>query len=195
MDFKSTDTSHQQLGVFFSSKLKAQLFSFSMDQVKILLYFKATNLIMRFFIYLITTLLFTASCKNNESDPLVDQVAAFKQLQEQTLDIHNEAMQLGVLMDLSMAVEERKKTEYLSDEMIRKLDAAQIELGNAHDAMMDWMKEYSTNFPFEAEPPTSKEALDEKMPILESSFEQIKHIQEQTDKVIKYTEQLLNKTA
>lgn len=151
---------------------------------------------MRHIIYLIAILLFATSCKSNEGDPVENQMSEFGQLQEQTLDIHDETMdELGVLMDLSIEVEERQKTENLPKETMEELEAAKIDLDNAYDAMMDWMKDYSTNFPFEAAAPETKEELEKQMPVLQDSFNAMKSIKSQTEKAIDDARELLERTA
>jgi hypothetical protein len=167
-----------------------------MGKVKIVSYFKATNLIMRYAIYLIAIILFTSSCKSNEGDPAENQMSEFGQLQEQTLDLHDETMdKMGTLMDLSMEVEERMKSENLSEEMIGKLEAAKIEMDNTHGAMMDWMKDYSTKFPFEADAPETEAELEQQMPVLQNLSNDIKSVKSQTEKAIDDAKELLERTA
>jgi PBP1b-binding outer membrane lipoprotein LpoB len=151
---------------------------------------------MKNIIYLFVVSVLLTSCKNVEQNYEEEQIAQFDSLTEQTLEVHDDVMaEMGTLMDLSLAIDEQLKSEGIGADTTSKLTEVKTELDNTHDAMMDWMKEYSTKFPYEAESPSSIKALNEKMPILEGSYEKIKEIQEQTDKVIADAEQLLTKTA
>jgi hypothetical protein len=142
--------------------------------------------------YLIAMILFISSCKSNKGDQVENQMSEFGQLQEQTIDIHDEAMeQMGTIMDLSMEIKERKKIENLSEEMISELDAATIEMDNAYEAMMDWMKDYSTKFPFEADAPETAVELEKQMPVLQDLFNDIKSIKLQTEKALEDARDLL----
>jgi len=143
--------------------------------------------------YLFALLLILTSCKNEKESELDAEMASFDELTEQTIAVHDEVMpEMGHLMDLSMEIDETLKNADVSDAQSEELLDSQIQLENAHDAMMDWMKGYSTEFPYEAETPSTKEELDQKMMILEKSFENIKTVKSQTEEAIANAQHLLN---
>lgn len=145
-------------------------------------------------IYILVLAVVVAACKNEDKDTVMEQDVHFKDLQEQTLELHDEVMaEMGTVMDLSMAIDIQLDSEEISEEQVAALRAAQVELDLAQNAMMDWMKSYSITFPYEEDQKT-EESVEEKMPLLKDYYEQIKQIQEQTDKAIVEAEELLKES-
>ncbi len=147
---------------------------------------------MKNYIYLVALFVIVVSCKNVAEDPLEEEIASFDQLTEQTIEVHDEVMpEMGRLMDLSVEIDSKLENAELSDDQVQKLFDAQVELDEAHDAMMDWMKDYSEKFPYEADPPSTIEELEEKMPVLQASYEEIKKVKNNTQAAIQNAEELL----
>ncbi|KQC32448.1 hypothetical protein AAU57_03205 [Nonlabens sp. YIK11] len=147
---------------------------------------------MKKIIYLFAIVMIAFSCKNVAEDPLEEEIASFDQLTEQTMEVHDEVMpEMGRLMDLSIEIDSKMEDAALSDAQVEQLFDAQVELDEAHDAMMDWMKDYSEKFPYEAETPSTVEELENQLPMIKSSLESIKKVQSDTQAAIKNAEELL----
>ncbi len=147
----------------------------------------------KYTIYLLFIFTFLISCKQEKTDPISSRIAAFEELTEKTLETHDEVMaDMGTVMDLSIAIDEHLRKESIPELTVAELTEAKFQLDEAHAAMMDWMKDYSTQFPYEAETPATAEVLDDKMPVLQESFESIKAVKEQTYEAIAIAELLLS---
>ncbi|BAO54935.1 hypothetical protein [Nonlabens marinus] len=147
----------------------------------------------KYTIHLLLICVLLLSCKQEKADPTSARIEAFENLTEKTIETHDEVMaDMGTLMDLSMAIDEHLRKENVPKSTAAQLTEAKTQLDEAHAAMMDWMKDYSTKFPYEAKAPTTEEDLDEKMPILQESYEGIQAVKEQTYEAIAIAEQLLS---
>lgn len=125
------------------------------------------------------------------------QTAEFDRLTEKTIAVHDELMEeMGTIMDLSMEIDTRLNSESVEEDyMTDRLTAAKESLNNAHDGMMDWMKNYSENFPYEAESPSTTLEFEEKMPLLESYYLDIQDLKKETNQAIKEGEEVLEATS
>lgn len=150
---------------------------------------------MKYTLYLLAVVLFISSCKNEESNQIDNLSAEFDQLTEQTIEVHDDVMpKMGDLMELSTLIDERSQKEEISEELRQELLYIKSDLDAAHTAMMDWMKDYSTAFPYEADVPSTKKELDEKMPVLQGYYEKMEMVKDQTDDAIANAELALSKS-
>jgi len=141
---------------------------------------------MKTIYYFLSCIVLLSSCKTETASELDTQLAEFDQLQEETLEIHDEVMlQLGPLMDLSMDMDKLLEAEDLPPSREVELITAKAYLDLAHDGMMTWMKDYSDSFPFEAEPPATLPALEVTMDLLKSLNQEIKDIKKDTEAALK----------
>ncbi|WP_194851672.1 hypothetical protein [Nonlabens antarcticus] len=148
---------------------------------------------MKYTLCLLAVLFLVSSCKNEESNQIDNLSADFDQLTEQTIEVHDEVMpKMGDLMELSTQIDERSKVEDISDEKRQELLFIKSDLDAAHTAMMDWMKDYSTAFPYEAEEPSTKDELDKKMPVLQEYYNEMEAVKEQINDAIAIAELALS---
>ncbi len=152
---------------------------------------------MKSFLYTMLMMMVLLSCKSENDAQLDAKMAEFDQLTEKTIGIHDDLMEeMGTIMDLSMEIETRLQTaDDEQDFMTERLVATRSSLDQAHDDMMDWMKNYSEAFPYDAESPATMLDLDDKMPVLESYYLDIKELQKETDRAIKDGQEVLDTTS
>ena len=132
---------------------------------------------MKKLIWICAVLLMVTACKEETTAELDTEMNKFDQLTEQTMEVHDEVMpEMSHLMELSMEIDQKLESAELDDDQVQQLFDAQVELDDSHDAMMDWMKDYTEKFPYEADLPSTQEEMEEMMPILQSSYEEIKRV-------------------
>lgn len=147
---------------------------------------------MRFLLVVSVIAILLTSCKDQQSMELDEQMAAFDQLTENTIEVHDELMnEMSPIMDLQIEIDNKLESETLDETSEEALVAAKVSLEDAHDSMMGWMKDYSQAFPYEAEAPSTKAEIDDKMPVLEEFYQDIKRLKEKTDKAIKEASEAL----
>ena len=150
---------------------------------------------MKKIIFLPTLFSLAISCQQDQKTIVEKQIAEFDSLTKQTIEVHDEVMgEMGTIMDLSVSLDQRLKSLKLSTAKRTNFEASITDLNRAHNDMMDWMKDYSTQFPYEAETPSTQEELEIKFPILEKSFKNIKQVKHHTNKAITEARQLLKET-
>ncbi|SCY31868.1 hypothetical protein SAMN05192588_2227 [Nonlabens sp. Hel1_33_55] len=147
---------------------------------------------MKKLIWICAVLLMVTACKEETTAELDTEMNKFDQLTEQTMEVHDEVMpEMSHLMELSMEIDQKLESAELDDDQVQQLFDAQVELDDSHDAMMDWMKDYTEKFPYEADLPSTQEEMEEMMPVLQSSYEEIKRVQSKTETAIQNAEELL----
>ena len=146
------------------------------------------NLILFFFI-----LIAVSSCKEDpnvaaEQEELTEKTEAFENLKEEAIVVHDEIMpKMGQLMELS----EQMQNKITADSTNQEYAQAKMKLNEAHDGMMEWMRDYSEKFPYGSESPATLEAFKEQMPILKSEVKEIKALKADTDQAISTSKALL----
>lgn len=144
-------------------------------------------------LYLIAIALFTlTACKNDpapEEVALQAQMESYDLLKAEAIKVHDEIMpKMGVLMEL--------RGELLANENANELSeiaTAAENLEASHDDMMLWMRDYSEKFPYGEPTPDTKEALNEKLPILEQEVKEIGQLKDRTMLAIENAQELLKK--
>jgi hypothetical protein len=144
-------------------------------------------------LYLIAIVLFTlTACKNvptPEDAALKAQMESYDLLKAEAMKVHDEIMpKMGALMEL--------KGELVVNENANELTEIAVAAENlkaSHDAMMSWMQDYSEKFPYGEPTPDTKEALDEKLPILEQEVKEIVQLKDRTMLAIENAQGLLKK--
>lgn len=147
-------------------------------------------------IYLILIAAFTlTSCKKEataEEKALATQIETYDALMTEAMEVHDEIMpKMGELMELKGEITEKAEAGELSDQTA--ISSTAEELKASHDGMMTWMKDYSEKFPYGDPSPETKEAIEEKMPVLKQEVEEIKQLRDQTMKSIESAKALLKK--
>jgi hypothetical protein len=144
-------------------------------------------------LYFIAIALFSLTACKNEPTPeetaLQAQIESYESSKEEAMKVHDEIMpKMGELMEL--------KGELVANENANELTEIAIAAENlkaAHDAMMSWMQDYSSKFPYGDPSPETKEALEEKLPILEQEVKEIVQLKERTMEAIEKAQELLKK--
>ncbi len=125
-----------------------------------------------------TTLL---SCQQTET-------TNYDELKAEAMEVHDEIMpKMGKLMELKEQLENDKNFT----EKEELMDAAE-DLQTAHDDMMTWMRDYSKQFPYGEESPSTDGELETKSGELEEKVEEIKTLREETMQAISNAEELLD---
>jgi hypothetical protein len=142
-------------------------------------------------LYLIAiTVLTLTACKNDPTPKevaLQAQIESYDLLKSEAMKVHDEIMpKMGELMELNGALIANEKAKELSE-----IGVAAENLKDAHDAMMSWMQDYSEKFPYGESTPDTKEALDEKLPILEQEVKEIVQLKGRTMIAIENAQELL----
>ncbi len=137
------------------------------------------------------------SCKNDpkteaQSEELKNEIAQYDALMEEAIEVHDEVMpKMGQLMELREII----KKKSVQDTTIVEFKFAVEQLNDAHDGMMEWMREYNEQFLYGEESPSTQEALDKKLPQLEQKVTEIKDLKTETNNIITYSQKLLRKAA
>lgn len=146
---------------------------------------------MKNFIFLIAAMALL-SCKNDTTTELDSKLDAYDQLTEQTIEIHDELMNdMGLMAELESKIDERLEDDNIDEVSAEQFIMTKASLEDAHDAMMTWMKDYSEEFPYEAELPSTVDAINTKMPVLQQFHEGILEVQTKTENAIESAEGLL----
>jgi nitrous oxide reductase accessory protein NosL len=149
-------------------------------------------------IYLILIAVFTlTSCKKEataEEKALAAQIETYDALMTEAMEVHDEIMpKMGELMELKGELLANQPESISQESYMEEVSIAAENLKASHDGMMTWMKDYSEKFPYGDPSPETKEAIDEKMPVLEKEVEEIKQLRDQTMKSIDNAKALLKK--
>jgi hypothetical protein len=144
-------------------------------------------------LYLIPiALLILTACKNDptpEEVALQAQMESYDLLKSEAMKVHDEIMpKMGELMELNGELIANEKAKELSE-----IRVAAENLKASHDAMMSWMQDYSEKFPYGEPTPETKEALNEKLPILEQEVKEIVQLKDRTVLAIENAQELLKK--
>lgn len=135
------------------------------------------------------------SCKSNEELELESKLAQFDQLTEQTMEVHDELMNdMGVMADLEIAIDKRLESDNINEASVEQLIIAKVALEDAHDSMMSWMKDYSEEFPYEAELPETVEQFNARTPVLEQFNAGILEVEQKMENAIATAEGLLSQS-
>jgi hypothetical protein len=145
-------------------------------------------------VYAFLALVLITSCKEEvtaEQKELSDKISQYDTLKKEAMEVHDEIMpKMGVLMELKGQLKEQPQDSTMNSEYA----VAQEKLQEAHDGMMEWMRDYSDKFPYGTAAPETLEALNQKMPILEEEVKEIKDLRDRTNKTIDYSKKLLVET-
>lgn len=147
---------------------------------------------MKSTIKLISSVLFIFilfNCKENpEAQELANKLEKFEALKEQAMEVHDEVMpKMGELMEYSEKMQVRVNDSSASNiyaETKSKLDGA-------HDGMMEWMRDYSSKFPYGDPLPNNLEDLNSKITLLKEEVAEIKNLKQETNEVIENSKKLL----
>lgn len=144
-------------------------------------------------LYLFAIVLVTLTACKKEPTPeevaLKAQMESFDLKKAEAMKVHDEIMpKMGELMELKAAL----MTDENATEAIEISEASE-NLQVAYDAMMTWMQDYSEKFPYGEPTPKTKEALNEKLPILEQELKEILQLKEGTMLAIEKARELLKK--
>lgn len=142
-------------------------------------------------LYLFVIVLVTLTACKKEPTPeevaLKAQMESFDLKKAEAMKVHDEIMpKMGELMELKAAL----MTDENATEAIEISEASE-NLQVAYDAMMTWMQDYSEKFPYGEPTPKTKEALNEKLPILEQELKEILQLKERTMLAIEKARELL----
>lgn len=149
-------------------------------------------------IYIIAiAMLAFASCKNEvtaEEKALATQIENYDALMTEAMEVHDEIMpKMGELMELKGELLANQPESISQESYMEEVSIAAENLKASHDGMMTWMKDYSEKFPYGDPSPETKEAIDEKMPVLEKEVEEIKQLRDKTMQAIDDAKALLKK--
>ena len=144
-------------------------------------------------LYLFAIVLVTLTACKKEPTPeevaLKAQMESFDLKKAEAMKVHDEIMpKMGELMELKAALMARENADDLTE-----ISTAAENLKGSHDAMMSWMQDYSEKFPYGDPTPKTKEALNEKLPILEQELKEIVQLKERTMLAIQKAQELLKK--
>ena len=147
---------------------------------------------MKATIYYLVLAFLIISCKNEAASELDSKMAEFDQLKEQTLALHDKVMpETMYTMDLQAEIDEHLTSKNVDEAVAEELVIAQLDLSDAYDAMMTWMKDYSMSFPFEEETPESLQELSSQIAQLEERYSAMETIDTETHNAISIAESLL----
>lgn len=145
-------------------------------------------------VYAFLALALITSCKEEVTEAqkdLSDKISQYDALKKEAMEVHDDVMpKMGTLMELKGQLKEQAQDSTMNSEYA----VAQEKLQEAHDGMMEWMRDYSDKFPYGTPAPETLEALNQKMPILEQEVKEIKDLRDRTDKTISYSRELLKAT-
>jgi hypothetical protein len=134
---------------------------------------------IKIYIPFLVIILLALSCnpKNNQND----QYAEAEKIYKEAIEIHDEVMpMMGDIMKLQSILKEKKEEFSDSDrEFENQINIALQNLENAHNGMMQWMRNI-TPIPKEEDLETGTSTLlskEEMLEIQEKSFEEIKKVQ------------------
>jgi hypothetical protein len=144
--------------------------------------------------YLLLSIVLLSACKNEvtpDQKELEAKTATYDALIVEAMAVHDEVMpKMGVLMEYRGRMQEQIKDSRMNNEFA----IAKSKLNEAHDGMMEWMRDYSEKFPYGDPAPATLEDIQQKIPVLEQEVEEIKDLKLRTDKIISYAKELLDET-
>jgi hypothetical protein len=149
-------------------------------------------------LYFIAIALFSLTACKNEPTPeevqLQTQIETYERLKSEAEEIHDIVMVKGSeMMELVSEIEAKTESGELAEYNPEKIVGVVRYIKKADKDMMSWMQDYSSKFPYGDPSPETKEALEEKLPILEQEVKEIVQLKERTMEAIEKAQELLKK--
>ena len=134
---------------------------------------------------------FLISCNDKNPSKLEIQLSTFESIKVETMEVHDEVMpKMGELMELSMKIDSVMESPNINEDEKQKLIAAQSSLNQANSNMMEWMRSYSKQFPYEGPQPNTVEEAYEQTAILKEFQKEIEELQVETQTALENAHQI-----
>ncbi|TQD37662.1 hypothetical protein [Haloflavibacter putidus] len=143
---------------------------------------------MKKIIFLFLSIGLVAACKNNPKDDLKER---YKERLQEVIDVHDEVMpKMSKISSSISTLEDQLQTA----ENPEKVEKAIADLKYGYDYMMQWMRDFSNEFPDALDPEDyTEEEYKERFKMLEKQKEEVLKMQEAVNSSLKQANKLIEK--